>query len=75
MSNVTIFRSKFHNQQIAESIIAHESELASARRKAGWDFKEGEPNNTYPEGSRAFHAYEEEFLNIYMDGLYAEQGS
>ena len=73
MSNVIVFRSKLHSQQIAESIIFKESELASARSKAGWDFKEGEPNNPYVKNSLPWQAYEEEFFNIYMNGLYAEQ--
>ena len=44
------------------------------RSKAGWDFKEGEPNNPYLKNSLTWQAYEEEFFNIYMNGLYAEQG-
>tara|TARA_R110000737_G_scaffold2261_1_gene6385 strand:+ start:150 stop:377 length:228 start_codon:yes stop_codon:yes gene_type:complete len=74
MSNVIVFRSKLHSQQIADSLISKESELASARIKAGWDFKDGDPDNTYLKNSPAWHAYQEEFFNIYMTGFYAEQG-
>ena len=74
MNNVIVFRSKLHSQQIANSLISKESELASARNKAGWDFKEGEPNNPYLKNSPTWQAYEEESFNIYMTGLYAEQG-
>ena len=73
MSNVTILRSKFHSYKIAEAIISKESELAVARSRAGWDFKEGEPDNPYPKNGPAWKAYEEEFFNIYMTGFYAEQ--
>ena len=74
MSNVIVFRSKLHSEQIADSLISKESELAVARIKAGWHFKEGEPNNPYLKNSPAWNAYQEEFFNIYMTGLYAEQG-
>jgi hypothetical protein len=73
--NVILFRSKIHSQQIANSLISKESELASARSKAGWDFKEGEPDNPYLKNSPTWQAYEEEFFNIYMTGFYAEQGN
>ena len=73
--NVILFRSKIHSQQIANSQISKESELASARSKAGWDFNQGEPNNPYIKNSPTWQAYEEEFFNIYMTGLYAEQGN
>lgn len=73
--NVILFRSKIHSQQIANSLISKESELAVARNKAGWDFKEGEPNNPYLKNSPTWLAYEEEFFNIYMTGFYAEQGN
>ena len=72
--NVILFRSKIHSQQIANAIISKESELASARSKAGWDFKEGEPDNPYLKNSPTWQAYEEEFFDIYMSGFYAEQG-
>lgn len=75
MNNITVFRSKFHSHKIAEAIISKESELAVARSKAAWDFKEGEPNNPYLKNSLVWQAYEEEFFNIYMNGLYAEQGN
>ena len=74
MSNVIVFRSKLHSEQIADSLISKESELAVARIKAAWDFKDGDPDNTYLKNSPAWHAYQEEFFNIYMTGLYAEQG-
>lgn len=74
MSNVVVFRSKLHSLQIANAIIAKGCEISFARNKAGWDFKEGEPNNPYFKNSLAWMAYEEEFFNIYMTGLYAEQG-
>jgi hypothetical protein len=73
--NVILFRSKIHSQQIANAIISKESELASARSKAGWDFNQGEPNNPYIKNSPTWQAYEEEFFNIYMTGFYAEQGN
>ena len=73
--NVILFRSKIHSQQIANATISKESELASARSKAGWDFKEGEPDNPYLKNSPTWQAYEEEFFNIYMTGFYAEQGN
>jgi hypothetical protein len=75
MSNVIVFRSKLHSQQIADSLISKESELAVARIKAGWDFKEGETNNPYLKNSLVWQAYEEEFFNIYMTSFYAEQGN
>ena len=75
MNNVIVFRSKLHSQQIANSLISKESELAAARSKAGWDFKEGEPDNPYLKNSLVWQAYEEEFFNIYMTGFYAEQGN
>ena len=74
MSNVIVFRSKLHSDKVANAIISKESELAAARSKAGWDFKDGEPNNPYPKNSLTWQAYQEEFFNIYMTGLYAEQG-
>jgi len=74
MSNVIVFRSKLHSQQIADSLISKESELAVARIKAAWDFKEGDPDNIYHKNSPAWHAYQEEFFNIYMTGFDAEQG-
>ena len=74
MNNVIVFRSKLHSHQIANSLISKESELASARSKAGWDFKEGEPDNPYLKNSPTWQAYEEEFFDIYMNGFYAEQG-
>jgi len=74
MNNVIVFRSKLHSDQIANSLISKESDLAVARSKAGWDFKEGEPNNPYLKNSPTWQAYEEEFFDIYMTGLYAEQG-
>tara|TARA_R110002110_G_scaffold262042_1_gene477899 strand:- start:44 stop:274 length:231 start_codon:yes stop_codon:yes gene_type:complete len=74
MTNVIVFRSKLHSHQIANSLISKESELAAARSKAGWDFKEGEPDNPYLKNSPTWQAYEEEFFNIYMNGFYAEQG-
>ena len=75
MNNVIVFRSKLHSHQIANSLISKESELASARSKAGWDFKEGEPDNPYLKNSPTWQAYEEEFFDIYMNGFYAEQGN
>ena len=74
MNNVIVFRSKLHSHQIANSLISKESELAVAKSKAGWDFKEGEPNNPYLKNSPTWQAYEEEFFDIYMSGFYAEQG-
>ena len=74
MSNVIVFRSKLHSQQIADSLISKESELAVARIKAAWDFKDGDPDNNYLKNSPAWNAYQEEFFKIYMDGFYAEQG-
>ena len=75
MNNVIVFRSKLHSDKVANAIISKESELAAARSKAGWDFKDGEPNNPYPKNSLTWQAYEEEFFNIYMIGLCAEQGN
>tara|TARA_R110000765_G_scaffold425311_1_gene538034 strand:+ start:1075 stop:1302 length:228 start_codon:yes stop_codon:yes gene_type:complete len=74
MSNVIVFRSKLHSKQIANSIISKESDLAVARSQAAWHFKEGDPANPYKKNSPCWVAYEKEFFNIYMVGLYAEQG-
>jgi hypothetical protein len=70
--SVIIFRGKHHNKRIVNSLLSKESVFV-AKIKAAWDFKDGDPDNTYLKNSPAWHAYQEEFFKIYMDGFYAEQ--
>ena len=70
--SVIIFRGKHHNKRIVNSLLSKESEFV-ARIKAAWDFKDGDPDNPYSKNSPAWHAYQEEFFNIYMTGFFAEQ--
>jgi len=70
--SVIIFRGKHHNKRIVNSLLSKES-VVVARIKAAWDFKDGDPDNTYLKNSPAWHAYQEEFFNIYMTGFFAEQ--
>jgi hypothetical protein len=81
--NTVPFRSKHHSDRIAASLIEKSADFAQleisykkeqAQRKAERDWQDGDPDNTYEKGSIQYNAYQDKWVDMYLQGFASEQG-